>query len=83
MLWSAVPQRRDRFRSGQLAGRGVVYRALESEAATKLAGSKRQPAAAGRTPERLRRLTPAHRSFNFRSISTAFWFAGSSFSDIS
>ena len=35
-----------------------MYRSLESEAASKLTGSKRRPAAAGRTPERLQHLTP-------------------------
>ena len=45
-LWSAVPRLRDRFRSGQLAGHGRRYRTLGNEAASKLAGSNCQQAAA-------------------------------------
>src|SRR5215813_5439002 len=53
-LWSAVACYR--FRSGQLAGRGRVYRASGERGRERARGVK--AAASGRTPQRLRRLTP-------------------------
>src|SRR6516165_9487960 len=53
-LWSAVACYR--FRSGQLAGRGRVYRAFGERGRERARGVK--AAASCRTPQRLRRLTP-------------------------
>src|SRR5215472_3317319 len=53
-LWSAVACYR--FRSGQLAGRGRVYRAFGERSRERARGIK--AAASCRTPQRLRRLTP-------------------------
>src|SRR5215470_5529661 len=52
-LWSAVACYR--FRSGQLAGRGRVYRAFGERGRERARGTK--AAASCRTPQRLRRLT--------------------------
>jgi|SRR5215472_11220690 len=53
-LWGAVACYR--FRSGQLAGRGRVYRAFAERGRERARGTK--AAASCRTPQRLRRLTP-------------------------
>src|SRR5215468_11102743 len=53
-LWSAVACYR--FRSGQLAGRGRVYRAFGERGRERARGTK--AVASCRTPKRLRRLTP-------------------------
>ena len=57
-LWSAVACYR--FRSGQLAGRGRVYRAFGERGREQARGIK--AAASCRTPKRLRRLTPVFSS---------------------
>ena len=64
-LWSAVACYR--FHSGQLAGRGAVYSSWESEAASKLEGSKRQQAAAlqGGLRPQMRPLACTQRAISF------------------